>query len=78
MIIAAIAVVLLHWTWADGAISLIVSGLIVLIALPFLFESLRQLLFGIPAKTENCDCDRSTSEKLLFPTLEDLVKQKSI
>ncbi|MCD8487051.1 cation diffusion facilitator family transporter [Kamptonema cortianum] len=78
VIIAAIAVVLLHWTWADGAISLIVSGSIVLIALPFLFESLRQLLFGIPAKTENCDCDSSTPEKLLFPTLEDLVKQKSI
>lgn len=74
VILAAIAVIVLHWTWADGAISLMVSGFIILLALPFLFDSLRQLFLGIPPTPESCDCNPKAQEKLLFPTLEDLVK----
>ncbi|MCU0542064.1 MAG: cation diffusion facilitator family transporter [Oscillatoriaceae cyanobacterium Prado104] len=77
VIIAAIAVAWLHWNWADGLISLIVSTSIVLLTLPLLIESIRLLLGKVSATTANqqtCDCPKIGAEKLLFPSLEDLIK----
>jgi cobalt-zinc-cadmium efflux system protein len=41
VILAAIAVWLMHWLWADGFISLFVSGLIFLSAIPLIIQSLK-------------------------------------
>ena len=77
VILAAIAVAWLHWNWADGLISLLVSVSIILLTLPLLIESI-QLLLGnvsaISAIQEPCDCERISAEKLLFPSLEELIK----
>lgn len=70
-ILAAIAVAWLHWNWADGAVSLLVSSLIILLALPLLLKSLR-LLLAPPAVME----DRYAAEKQLYPTLEELMLEK--
>ena len=77
VILAAIAVAWLHWNWADGLISLLVSASIILLTLPLLIESI-QLLLGkvstISATQPPCDCQKLTAEKLLFPSLEELIK----
>ena len=77
VILAAIAVAWLHWNWADGLISLLVSASIILLTLPLLIESI-QLLLGnvsaISAIQEPCDCEIVRVKKLLFPTLEQLIK----
>ncbi|MEG4273143.1 MULTISPECIES: cation diffusion facilitator family transporter [unclassified Microcoleus] len=77
VIIAAIAVAWLHWNWADGLISLLVSASIILLTLPLLIESI-QLLLGkvsaISASQQPCDCEKVSAEKLLFPSLEELIK----
>jgi cobalt-zinc-cadmium efflux system protein len=44
VILAAIAIGTLHWLWADGVVSLLVSGLILLGAVPLIAQSLRVLL----------------------------------
>lgn len=44
VVVAAIAIALLHWFWVDGAISLFVAGLIFLSAVPLVLESLKTLL----------------------------------
>lgn len=49
VILAAIAVWLMHWLWADGVISLFVSGLIVLGAIPLIVQSLNTLLENPPS-----------------------------
>ncbi|MBE9180849.1 cation transporter [Oculatella sp. LEGE 06141] len=49
VIIAAIAVWLFHWNWADGAISLVVSGLIGAGAIPLIHHSVKILLEQAPA-----------------------------
>lgn len=43
VILAAIAVWLMHWYWADGLISLLVSGLIFLSAIPLISQTLKEL-----------------------------------
>ena len=43
VILAAIAVALPHWLWADGAISLLIAGLIILSALPLIVQSWQTL-----------------------------------
>ena len=43
VILAAIAVWLMHWFWADGLISLLVSGLIFLSAIPLISQTLKEL-----------------------------------
>ena len=43
VILAAIAVWLMHWLWADGAIGLFVSGLIFISAIPLIVQSLNLL-----------------------------------
>jgi cobalt-zinc-cadmium efflux system protein len=82
-IIAAIAVIWLNWTWADGAMSLVVAGLIAIFAASLVIESIN-CLRGQVADIANasCLCDSSTevmsehqqAEKLLFPTLEELIR----
>ena len=47
VILAAIAVWLMQWLWADGVISLFVSALIVLGAVPLIVQSLNTLLKGV-------------------------------
>ncbi len=44
VILAAIAVWALNWMWADGVISLLVSGLIIISATPLIIQSLNTLL----------------------------------
>lgn len=44
VILAAIAVWALHWIWADGVISLLVSGLILFSATPLVFQSVKALI----------------------------------
>jgi cobalt-zinc-cadmium efflux system protein len=44
VILAAIAVWALNWLWADGAISLVVSGLILISATSLIIQSLNALL----------------------------------
>lgn len=48
-IVAAIAVAVFHWLWADSAISLFVAGLISLSAIPLVIQSLRQLIRPVPS-----------------------------
>lgn len=43
VIVAAIAVWLMHWVWVDGAIGLFVSGLIFFSAIPLVIQSLNQI-----------------------------------
>ncbi|MEG4988130.1 cation diffusion facilitator family transporter [Microcoleus sp. BR0-C5] len=77
VILAAIAVAWLHWNWADGLISLLVSGAIVILTLPLLIESMRLLLGNVSAISaiqQPCDCQKINDEKLLFPSLEELIK----
>lgn len=46
VIVAAIAVAVLNWLWADGVISLFVAGLILLSAIPLVVQSVRRLSQG--------------------------------
>ncbi|HEY9673985.1 MAG TPA: cation diffusion facilitator family transporter [Waterburya sp.] len=48
VILAAIAVWALNWLWADGVISLFVSGLIIFSATPLMIQSLQALLAKSP------------------------------
>ncbi|QLE56033.1 cation diffusion facilitator family transporter [Nostoc sp. TCL26-01] len=86
-VLAAIAVIWLNWTWADGVISLIVAMLIAIFAAYSVIQSV-QCLRGQVADITNaaCNCysqaevcrdnpsNRQQAERLLFPTLEELVK----
>ncbi|MDG2617196.1 cation diffusion facilitator family transporter [Thermoleptolyngbya sichuanensis XZ-Cy5] len=83
VLIAAVAVSWLHWTWVDGAISLLVSALIFSLAVPLLFQSSQQLSKGYSTDgfmddfagiRLGCKCDRPEFESLLFPTLQDCLK----
>jgi cobalt-zinc-cadmium efflux system protein len=77
VILAAIAVAWLHWNWADGLISLLVSASIILLTLPLLIESIQMLrgkVSAISATQQPCDCQKISAEKLLFPSLEQLIK----
>lgn len=77
VILAAIAVAWLHWNWADGLISLLVSVSIILLTLPLLIESIQLLLGNVSAISpiqQPCDCEKVSAEKLLFPSLEELIK----
>ena len=50
VILAAIAVWALNWMWADGVISLLVSGLIIISAIPLIVQSLKTLLAMSPER----------------------------
>ncbi|AUT02559.1 cation transporter permease [Nostoc sp. CENA543] len=81
-VLAAIAVIWLNWTWADGVISLIVAVLIATFAAYLVIQSVQCLRGQITDINCNCnlspetctDGDREQAEKLLFPTLEELVR----
>lgn len=82
-VLAAIAVIWLNWTWADGVISLAVALLIALFAAYLLIQSVN-CLRGQVTDIANASCmcnlpadacsDRSSAEKLLFPSLQELIK----
>jgi cobalt-zinc-cadmium efflux system protein len=82
-ILAAIAVIWLNWTWADGVISLGVAGLIALFAASLVIQSIN-CLRGQVVNITNASClcdlsaevcgDRQQAEHLLFPTLKDLIR----
>ncbi|WP_225894263.1 hypothetical protein [Atlanticothrix silvestris] len=77
-VLAAIAVIWLNWTWADGVISLVVAGLIALFAAYFVIHGVH-CLCGQVADITNTSCicdlqvgacdDRQHAEQLLFPSL---------
>ncbi len=80
-VLAAIAVIWLDWAWADGVISLVVAGLIALFAAALVTQSIN-CLRGQVVEITNASClcefpaecsDRQKAEKLLFPTLQDLI-----
>lgn len=75
VLVAAVAVSWLHWTWMDGVVSLLVSGLILSLAVPLLLHSAQQF-YTPPAADDagECPCDRPLGEKLLFPTLQECLK----
>jgi cobalt-zinc-cadmium efflux system protein len=91
-IIAAIAVIWLNWTWADGAISLVVATLIAILAAALVVQSVNCLrgrteagtnIFsclcnvpnGVPNANNNVYCiERIEAEKILYPTLRDMIK----
>ncbi|BAY18758.1 cation-efflux system membrane protein [Nostoc sp. HK-01] len=82
-VLAAIAVIWLNWTWADGVISLLVAALIAFFAAYLLIQSVKCLrgqitditnaacMCNLPA--EECG-DRNQAEKILFPSLEELIR----
>jgi len=78
-VLAAIAVIWLDWAWADGVISLIVAGLIGLLAAILVVQSISCLRGRVMAMS-SCLCrfpqvceDRTKAEKLLFPTLQEMI-----
>jgi cobalt-zinc-cadmium efflux system protein len=82
-VLAAIAVLWLDWTWADGVISLLVGTLIAGFAAYLVIQSVKCLRGQISEITNAaCMCnipseacgDRRHVEKVLFPTLEDLIR----
>ncbi|QSJ18660.1 cation transporter [Nostoc sp. UHCC 0702] len=82
-VLAAIAVIWLNWTWADGVISLGVAVLIGLFAAYLVIQSVN-CLRGQAGDVTNASClcdlqtevcsDRASAEKLLFPSLEELIQ----
>ncbi len=82
-VLAAIAVIWLNWTWADGVISLVVAGLIALFAAYLVIQSVH-CLRGQVADITNSSCicdlevgacdDRQHAEQLLFPSLQELIR----
>lgn len=82
-VLAAIAIIWLNWTWADGVISLIVAMLIACFAAYLVIQSvqcLRGQIVSVPDTSCLChpqlgiDRERQQAEKLLFPSLEELIK----
>jgi cobalt-zinc-cadmium efflux system protein len=75
-ILAAIAITWLGWTWADTWISLLISGLIFLSALPLMGKSLRSLREQTPPTdlAPACGCPHHGLEKLLFPSLTEQIR----
>ncbi|MBD2498955.1 cation transporter [Nostoc sp. FACHB-280] len=82
-VLAAIAVIWLNWTWADGVISLLVAALIAVFAAYLVIQSVKCLrgqitdiantscMCNLPA--EECS-DRVQAEKILFPSLEEMIR----
>ncbi len=61
VILAAIAVWAFHWNWADGAVSLLVAGLILAGAIPLLRQSVDVLMEKTPS---HLDLDRLNADLL--------------
>jgi cobalt-zinc-cadmium efflux system protein len=82
-VLAAIAVLWLNWTWADGVISLLVAIVITSFAAYLVIQSVKSLRGQITDMTNgSCMCnlppemcgDRDRAEKALFPTLDELIR----
>lgn len=82
-VLAAIAIIWLNWTWADGVISLVVAMLIACFAAYLLIQSVQCLRgqvvdigeFTCMCPPESAVCqERQQAEKLLFPTLEERLR----
>ncbi len=89
-VLAAIAVIWLDWTWADGVISLVVAILIGTLAAVLVTQSIYCLRGQSTAIADSmhsaasCFCatpcfdgqkiDRQIAEKLLFPTLQEMLR----
>jgi len=80
VILAAIAISWRHWFWADGVISLLVAGFILVASLPLVIQALSRLrqvhIPGdrlLPCACTNDACQTIKPEQLLFPSLEDLI-----
>lgn len=81
-VVAAIAVIWLNWTWADGVISLVVAGVIAFLAAVLVIQSIN-CLRGQVADLANtaCQCNLpeaqctnvQAAQKLLFPTLQERI-----
>ncbi|WP_416668779.1 cation diffusion facilitator family transporter [Egbenema bharatensis] len=75
VLIGAIVVSAWGWGWADGVISLCVSGFILFITLPLMLKCSQQVTDSFKEGASlNCDCCPDDAEKLLFPTLKELIK----
>jgi cobalt-zinc-cadmium efflux system protein len=72
VILAAIAIGTLHWFWADGVISLLVAGMILVGAIPLITQSLQILLEkpSSPLKVEQIQVYLESFEAVV--TVEDL------
>jgi len=88
VVVGAIAVYWLGWAWVDGVISLLVSGMILVLAVPLLMQSSRQLYSpdadsSAMGQGDRCDCrthrlavdlgGNLIVDTLLFPSLEDMI-----
>ncbi len=83
-VLAAIAVIWLNWTWVDGVISLVVAGLIALFAAYLVVQSINCLRGQVADITniscvcdvsaKECDDHRQQAEKLLFPSLQEIIR----
>jgi cobalt-zinc-cadmium efflux system protein len=63
VILAAIAIGTFHWLWADGVMSLVVAGLILVGAVPLITQSLR-ILLEQPAEPQKVDQIQAYFESL--------------
>lgn len=78
VLVAAIAVAWLHWNWADGSIGLLVAGVIILLTLPLLIQSLHLLRTQVSTLPQSpCNCTQRDGEKLLFPSLTEAIHRQS-
>jgi len=80
VLLAAIAVWLWHWTWADSAVSLLVAIIVGGSAFPLIRRSLQLLRagdaieeFNQTAATQCICCTPAEIQKLLQPNLEELI-----
>jgi cobalt-zinc-cadmium efflux system protein len=74
VIVASIAIAWLDWQWADGAVSLIVAGIAIVSAIPLVMQSILTLMGKITPDNCICDRDRQDLERLLYPSLEEIVR----
>ena len=82
-VLAAIAVIWLHWTWADGFIGFLVAAMITWLSISLLIECVNNLrgsnstafLTRCACLPTDLDCgDRQHAERVLLPTLEEIIQ----
>lgn len=82
VVLGAICVAWLGWNWADGVITLLVSGMILTVTLPLLREIRGQLgqvrdQNSLPLHLKSCNCSNHPLKVdlsvMLFPSLEDMI-----